>query len=128
MENDVTASLHDFKQIGEFSNLKESTVHGWVKQYQSELRPAAGESSTGTACVKKLCGKKWGRSLLIGKDLEHQVQEFIREVWSSGGVVGTAITLAAGKGNVFAKDANMLSQNGGYLNLTRDWAKRLLSQ
>ena len=51
LENDVTASLHHFKQIGEFSNLKESTVHGWVKQYQSELRPAAGESSTGTACV-----------------------------------------------------------------------------
>ena len=128
-ENGVTASLHHFKQTGEFNNLKESTVRGWVKQYRSELRPAAGESaSTGTACIKKLCENKWGRPLLIGEDLECQVQEFIREVRSSGGVVNTAITLAAAKGIVLAKDANMLSQNGGYLNLTRDWAKRLLSR
>ena len=66
--------------------------------------------------------------MLIGEDLEHQVQEFLREVWSSGGVVNTAITLAAAKRIVLAKDANMLSQNGGHLNLTRDWAKRLLSR
>ena len=128
VENGVTASLHHFKQIGKFNNLKESTVRGWVKQYLSELRPAAGESSTGTACVKKLCEKKWERPLLIDEDLEHQVQEFIREVRSSGGVVNTAITLAAAKGIVLAKDANMLSENGGYLNLTSDWAKRLLSR
>ena len=51
-ENGVTASLHHFKQTGEFNNLKESTVRGWVKQYRSELRPATGKSSTGTACVK----------------------------------------------------------------------------
>ena len=127
-ENGVTASLHHFKQTGEFNNLKESTVRGWAKQYRSELQPAAGESSTRTACIKKLCEKKWGRPLLIGEDLECQVQEFIREVRSSGGVVNTAITLAAAKGIVLAKDANMLSQNGGYLNLSRDWAKRLLSR
>ena len=66
--------------------------------------------------------------MLIGKDLERQVQEFIREVRSSGGVVNTPITLAAAKGIVLAKDANMLSQNGGYLNLTSEWAKRLLSR
>ena len=58
-ENSVTASLHHFKQTGEFNNLKESTVRGWVKQYRSELRPAAGESSTGTACVKKLAEDLW---------------------------------------------------------------------
>ena len=46
LENDVTASLHHFKQTGEFNNLKESTVRGCVKQYRSELRPAASESST----------------------------------------------------------------------------------
>ena len=60
-ENGVTA-LHHFKQAGEFNNLKESTVHGWVKQYQSELRPAAGKSSTGTAFVKKLFLKEVGNT------------------------------------------------------------------
>ena len=33
----VTASLQHFKQSGEFSNFKESTVHGWVKYYRNEL-------------------------------------------------------------------------------------------
>ena len=61
-------------------------------------------------CVKKETGKAftyWGGF--------SQVQEFIREVQSSGGAV-------------LAKDANMLSQNGEYLNLTSDWVKRLLSR
>jgi len=34
--------------------------------------------------------------------------------------------LAAAIGIVVAKDANMLAENGGYLNLTRDWAKQLM--
>ena len=32
------------------------------------------------------------------------------------------------KGIVLAKDANMLLESGGYLNLTSDWAKRLMSR
>ena len=57
-----------------------------------------------------------------------EVQEFIREVQYSGGVINTALFLAAAKGIVLAEDANMLPKNGGYLNLTRNWAKRLLSR
>ena len=131
-ENGVTASLRHFKQTNEFNNLKESTVRGWVKQYRNELPRAAGELSsetpTGAGIVEKLCEKKRGRPLLIGEDLESQVQEFIREVRASGGVINTAITLAAAKGIVLARDANMLSESGGYLSLTSNWAKRLMSR
>ena len=131
-ENGVTASLRHFKQTNEFNNLKESTVRGWVKQYRNELPRAAGELSsetpTGAGIVENLCEKKRGRPLLIGEDLESQVQEFIREVRASGGVINTAITLAAAKGIVLARDANMLSESGGYLSLTSDWAKRLMSR
>ena len=80
-ENCVTASLHHFKQTGEFNNLKESTVGGWFKQYQSELQPAAGKSSTGAACVKKLFEKKWGRPLLL-----YHKQKFAKKLswlWSN---------------------------------------------
>ena len=36
-----------------------------------------------------------------------------------------SITLAAAKGIVLGRDANnyILAENGGYLDLTRDWAK-----
>ena len=37
---------------------------------------------------------------------------------ASGDVINTAITLAAVKGIILANDANMLLENGGYLNLT----------
>jgi len=123
------ASLCHYKQINEFDNLKESTVWGWVTQYRNELPHVAGELSRvtpiGAGIVEKLCEKKQGRPLLIGEDLEAQVQEFIREVRVSGGVINTAITLAAVKGIVLARDANMLSESGGYLS---DWAKRLMSR
>ena len=85
-------------------------------------------SAAGNGTINKLCEKRWGRPLLIGEDLDHQVQQFIREVQASGGVVNTALTLAATKGIVLAEDANLLSENGGYLNLTSDWAKRLMSR
>ena len=128
-ENGVTASLRHYKQINEFDNLKESTVWGWVTQYRNELPHVAGElTPTGAGIVEKLCEKKQGRPLLIGEDLETQVQEFIREVRVSDGVINTAITLAAVKGIVLARDANMLSESGGYLSLTSDWTKRLMSR
>ena len=38
------------------------------------------------------------------------------------------IIYAAAKGIVLARDANMLSESGGYLSLTSDWAKRLMSR
>ena len=57
-----------------------------------------------------------------------KLKEYIKEIRASGGVVNTAITLAAAKGIVMAKDANILVENGGYLNLTKDWAKRLMAR
>ena len=39
-----------------------------------------------------------------------------------------SITLAAAKGIVLGKDASILAENGGYLDLTRDWAKQLMSR
>ena len=36
-ENGVTASLKHFKRTREFTDLKEPTVHGWVKTYRYEL-------------------------------------------------------------------------------------------
>ena len=37
-----------------------------------------------------------------------------------------SISLVAATGIVLGKDANVLSKNGGYLDLTRYWAKRLM--
>ena len=127
-EYGVTLSLRHFKESGEFSNLKKSTVRGWVKHYRKELVATRVNLTGHVAGVSELPEKKRGRPLLVSEDIEDQVKEYIREIRVSGGVVNTAITLAAAKGIVLGKVANMLAENGGYLDLTRDWAKRLLSR
>ena len=91
--------------------------------YHKELFVTRVNLAGHVASVSELPEKKRGRPLLVGEDIEDQVKEYIREIRASGRVVNTAITLAAAKSIVFGKDANMLAENGGYLDLTRDWAK-----
>ena len=124
-ENGVTVSLRHFKTSHEL-DLKESTVRGWVTAYQKKLESLRKEGKELT--VSMLSEKPRGRPLLLGSELEDQVKSFVREVRSSGGVVNSAIVKAAAKGIILAKDANLLQENGGGINLTKDWANRLLAR
>ena len=122
-ENGVTASLRHFRRSDDFSDLKESTVRGWMNAYKKQL------GKTFTDLVTELPDKKRGRPLLIGEDLEDQVITFLKQVRSCcGGWINAPIALAAAKGIVMNKDSNLLSENGGGIHLTRDWAKRLLGR
>ena len=56
------------------------------------------------------------------------MKSFACEVRSSWGVVNSAIVKAAAKGIILAKDANLLQENGGDINLTKDWANQLLAR
>ena len=123
----VSACLRYFKRTGEFTDLKESTVRGWMNAYKKELSRTAG-STDGRTSVDVLPSKRRGRPLLLGEELEEQVKASIQHVRSSGGVVNAPITTAVARGIVVASDANLLAENGGPINLTRDWAKRLLGR
>ena len=57
------ASMRYFKRTGEFTNLKESTVRGWVSTYRSKL---AVEPE-----ITELPEEQRGRPLLLGKELEN---------------------------------------------------------
>ena len=72
--------------------------------------------------------KKTGRPLLVGEDVESQVRELIRESRASACVVNTAVIIGAATGIVKAKDANILIENGGYLDLSKEWAQRLMTR
>ena len=72
-EHSVTASMRHFRWTGEFSELKESTVRGWVTAYQSKLEMESTE-------ITKFSEKQWGRPLLIGKELESKVKEISQEL------------------------------------------------
>ena len=78
------------------------------------------------ASVPELPEKQRGRPLLLGKDLESQVRQFILELRDRGSPVSTAVVVAAAKAE--AKDAMLLAENGGAIDLTKDWGKRLLGR
>ena len=80
------------------------------------------------ASVPELPEKQRGRTLLLGKDLESQVRQFILELRDRGSPVSTAVVVAAAKGIAEAKDAMLLAENGGAIDLTKDWGKRLLGR
>lgn len=71
---------------------------------------------------------KIGRPLLLGDDLDKQVREYVKYLQERGGVVNTAVVIAAAEGIVMNKNANLLSCNGRGILLTKNWAKYLLKR
>ena len=75
---------------------------------------------------KQLLGKKRGRPLMIGVDLDQQVQDYIFYLRKEGAVINTHVVIGIGKGIVMGKDSNLLACNGGGIVLTKDWARNVL--
>ena len=73
--------------------------NSWLeKTYLRELhsRKRAGEDLS----IKELPTKKTGRPLMLGKDLDEQVQAYLKERGRIGGVVNAAIVMVSAKGIV----------------------------
>ncbi len=70
--------------------------------------------------------KKRGRHLLLGEKLDQQVQLYLRKVREAGGVVTSAIAMAAAKGIVMSEDKFKLVEYGGYIGLSFTWAQSRL--
>jgi len=60
--------------------------------------------------------------------LDTQIQEYIKELRKHGLAINTSIVIASGRGIIMNKDANLLFENGGGINLTKDWVKYLMKQ
>ena len=69
---------------------------------------------------------KRGRPLLLGEDLESQVKQFILELREHGSPVSSEVVVTAAKGIVEAKDPTLLIENGGAINITKDWGRDCL--
>ena len=94
-------------------DLKESSVRTWRSKYMAEvaLKVQRGEADT-TASVTRLTLKKTGRPLMLGEKLDDEVKHYIKAVREGGGVISTAITMAAATAIVRRADRNLLSENG----------------
>ena len=66
--------------------------------------------------------------MLLGEEMDAQVRAHISELRANGCPINTAVVIAPGQGIVKDYDSNLLSENSGYLTLTKDWAKYLLKR
>ena len=108
-------------------DVKESSVRTWKTEYLNLLsRMRMKGESPDQADIKCLPVKKGGKPLLLGEKLDTQVKSYLRAVCEGGGVVTTAITMAAATAIVRKGDRNLLSENGGPITITKNWAKSLL--
>lgn len=77
--------------------------------------------------MRELVDRKCGRPLLLGNELDQQVQAYVNDLHLNGGIVNTAIVIATGEGIIKDYDSNLLCENGGHIKLTKDWAKILIA-
>ena len=102
-------------------------MQGWKKACLCELasKNRAGEEKM---LVDRLPVAVKGRPLLLGKDLDLKVQAYIASLREAGGVVNTAIVIAAATGIVRQHNCNLLAVNGGQIVLIKHWAQYMLQR
>ena len=125
-EHGVTASLRYFSKKYPQLSLKETTVRRLKNMYRSTLKSKKSNDDSLQGEVQELPRKKTGRPLLVTEELDTQIQEYIKELRKRGLAINTSIVIASGRGIIMNKDANLLFENGGGINLTKDWAKYLM--
>lgn len=124
-QNGPAATVRKFS--GKFPKLAESTVRSMKKSYEASFNSKKRKLDFDGE-ITELVPKKRGRPLLLGAELDTKVQRYITVLRDNGAVINTQIVVAAGKGLVAGTDKSLLSENGGSINITKDWAKSLLSR
>ena len=108
--------------------LTEPTVRRLKAEYQEFVKGLPkGEKSE----VKEMpCKKKQGRPLLLGNELDRQVQDYIKYLRERGTAINTSVVMASAEGIVKSKDANLLKENGNFggIEITKSWAHVLLGR
>ena len=124
--NGVRAAAKQFsKKLG--VRLSESTVRSIKDSYKMEANERKRQGAD-VGDIDSLPLKKRGRDLLLGEELDRKVQEYLKNVRSSGGVVSARIAMAAARGILLSYDKNMLAEFGGPIELNRNWAYSLLKR
>ena len=102
--------------------MKPTSVQTWKGgKYLAEISCKGKAGETCHLSVKSLPVKKRGRALLLGEELDTEVKRYIRAVREEGGVIKTAITMAAATAIVKKADRNLLAENGGPITITSNY-------
>ena len=118
----TSAAIRHFK--ARFPDLKWTTVNDWKEAMLKAASKAAIDGQLKK--ITELEEKKRGRPSLLPDSVITDIKCYIRAVRDAGGVINTAIVLAAATGILQRKDPTSLQCNGGHIILKKSWAKYLL--
>lgn len=100
-------------------NVQESTVRRFKTAYLLESKRNDGSPITA------LTPQKRGRPPLLG-NLDEDVQDYIKDLRISGGIINTNIVRCIGRGVLLHKDKFQLEEFGGPVCLSKEWARSVL--
>ena len=118
----TSAAIRHFK--ARFPDLKWTNVNDWKEAMIKATTKAARDGQLEKIVV--LEEKKRGRPSLLPDSVTADIKCYIRALGDAGGVVNTAIVLAAATGILQRKDPASLHCNGGHIILKKSWVKYLL--
>ena len=123
--NEVSAASHFFS--GKLKHhVSTSTVLSIKKSYTEERKRCEREDD-GYCEVQQLPWKPRGRPLVLG-DVDNKVQLYLKKVRESGGAVNSRIAMSAAWGLLLHFNPSMLKENGGHIELSRNWTLSLLER
>ena len=72
--------------------------------------------------------RKCGHPLVLGKELDDDIQKYVEALRKFSTLIITAVILAAAEGIIIAKDRTLLASNGDHIELHKNWAKSLMTR
>ena len=125
----VTNTIRHFKKEFTDRELKESTVRLWANRYKQELSSRKKQDGDSEDMkVTRLKNKKRGRPLMLGKELDKQVQMYRKTLRSKGCPIKYLHCYGHCPGIVKNHDSNLLSTHGGHIDINKHWGKNFLVQ
>ena len=95
-------------------------------QYLEKIKEIVHSNSRDASVeVTALTTREKGRPLLLGKNLDDFVKEWMENLRILGGVVNTMVVMAGAQGIILSRDATKLQSHGGHINITKSWARSL---
>lgn len=131
-ENGATRAAVCFSKKLEMT-INESTARKFKDDYIRELsvtkdRVKLDGKTDSIAPILALPTRQQGRPLLLGKELDDKVQQFIITTRANKGVINTSIVMGAAEVIIAANDSSKLLRNGGHIMITKAWVKSLFKR
>ena len=95
--------------------MSKSTVHSIKLAYWKRLNEQGSDLSDDD--IPELPPKKRGRPLLLGKNMDEQLQFYLK-IRDQGGIVTASVAVAAARRIVMAVDRRQLTEFGGHIKLS----------